>query len=262
MTAGTKTASQTNAKKTGRGDNESPQTGYLNVTRRVSVGLLFSLPLLAIYEIGAFMSRSDSNAAAVIIKSPISWLARHPKQTFGADPLLIVNSLLIVAIIAAVIHARRIGGLRLEYFGGMMGESVLYALLLGPLALAPLTGKIQIDSISPRFHNLIENIGLSAGAGFYEELFFRAILLGSIYYIGRRGAELKPFIAGTIALAASAGIFSTAHFLNPDEGPELGAFLYRLTAGMLLGLIYLSRGLGVAAWTHALYDVYVLCLVK
>ena len=245
------------------GDDDSTQDleeqGYFEVTRRLSVSLLFSLPLLAVYEIGALLTRSDSNAAAVIIKGPISWLQRHPEQVLGAAPLLIVNSLLIISVVAAVIHARRIGGLRIETFMGMLGESVLYALLLGPLALAPLTGRIHIGGFSPRLGNLLEGIFLSAGAGFYEELFFRAIVLGSIYYIARHGGELKPFVAGLVALAASAGIFSTAHFLNPGEGPELGAFLYRLTAGMLLGLIYLSRGLGIAAWTHALYDVYVLC---
>jgi hypothetical protein len=249
-------------KKNGNGDEtslEAGKQGYFDVTRRLSVSLLFSLPLLAVYEIGALLTRSDSNAAAVIVKTPISWLQRHPSQLLGAAPLLLVNSLLIVVIIAAVIHARRIGGLRIENFAGMFGESVLYALLLGPLALAPITGRINVGGFSPRLGNLLESIFLSAGAGFYEELFFRAILLGSIYYIARRGGGLKPFVAGIIALAASAGIFSTAHFLNPGEGPELGAFLYRLTAGMLLGLIYLSRGLGVAAWTHALYDVYVLC---
>jgi membrane protease YdiL (CAAX protease family) len=236
--------------------------GYFDATRRYSVSLLFSLPLLAVYEIGAFMRRSDSNAAAAILKTPISWLQRHPVQVFGADLLLLINSLLIVGIIAAVIQARRIGALRIENFAGMLGESVLYALLLGPLALAPITGRINIGGFSPQWAGLMDGIFLSAGAGFYEELFFRAILLGSIYYVARRGAGLKPFVAGIIALVASGGIFSTAHFLNPGEDPDLGAFLYRLTAGMLLGLIYLSRGLGIAAWTHALYDVYVLCFAR
>jgi membrane protease YdiL (CAAX protease family) len=38
------------------------------------------------------------------------------------------------------------------------------------------------------------------------------------------------------------------------------AMAYRTLGGMTFGLIYLYRGLGVAAWTHALYDVLVLAL--
>ena len=32
-----------------------------------------------------------------------------------------------------------------------------------------------------------------------------------------------------------------------------------LPAGMILGLVFLTRGFGVAAWTHAIYDLCVLC---
>ena len=109
--------------------------GYFATTRRLSVSLLFSLPLLAVYELGALLTRSDTSAAAVIVKTPISWLQRHPAQLFGADLALIINSLLIVAVIVAVIHARRLGALQLDSFAGMFGESLVYAMLLGPLAL-------------------------------------------------------------------------------------------------------------------------------
>ena len=28
---------------------------------------------------------------------------------------------------------------------------------------------------------------------------------------------------------------------------------------MILGLVFLARGFGIAAWTHAIYDLYLLC---
>jgi len=234
--------------------------GYFAATRRLSVSLLFSLPLLAVYELGVLLMRSEPSAAAAMVKTPISWMQRHPTELLGSNVALVVNSLLIVAVIAAVVRAKRLGALHLGTFAGMLGESAVYALLLGPAALAPLVGRFELGGFRPQFDQFASKVFISAGAGFYEELFFRAILLGSIYYIARRGGGLKPVVAGVIALVGSGGIFSSAHFLNPGEGPDLGAFLYRLSAGMLLGLIYLSRGLGVAAWTHALYDLYVLCL--
>ena len=33
------------------------------------------------------------------------------------------------------------------------------------------------------------------------------------------------------------------------------AFTFRAVAGLLLSGLYVARGFGIAAWTHALYDV-------
>ena len=38
----------------------------------------------------------------------------------------------------------------------------------------------------------------------------------------------------------------------------LYSFVYRLLAGVFFSALYLTRGFGVTAWTHALYDVFVL----
>ena len=37
-------------------------------------------------------------------------------------------------------------------------------------------------------------------------------------------------------------------------------FVYRTFAGVFFALVYQVRGFAVAAWTHTLYDVYVLSL--
>ncbi len=64
-----------------------------------------------------------------------------------------------------------------------------------------------------------------------------------------------------MSVTVSGAVFSGMHFLSPVESAELGVFVFRLVAGMALGIIFLVRGFGVAAWTHALYDVYVLCFL-
>ena len=38
----------------------------------------------------------------------------------------------------------------------------------------------------------------------------------------------------------------------------LNSFTYRFIFGLILNGLYLARGFGVAAWTHALYDVMVI----
>jgi hypothetical protein len=38
----------------------------------------------------------------------------------------------------------------------------------------------------------------------------------------------------------------------------LPSFVFRLVAGLLFSTMYLLRGFGITAWTHALYDVMVI----
>jgi hypothetical protein len=55
--------------------------------------------------------------------------------------------------------------------------------------------------------------------------------------------------------------FSLAHHIGPaGEAFRFSAFVYRTLAGVFFAAIYQVRGFAVAAWTHALYDVYVLSL--
>jgi membrane protease YdiL (CAAX protease family) len=64
----------------------------------------------------------------------------------------------------------------------------------------------------------------------------------------------------TIALLASSLVFSAAH-LEGFGGLEPWtrySFTYRLVLGLFLGLIYLTRGLAVAVYTHTFYDLLVL----
>ena len=235
------------------------ERSYFNVTRSWSGGLIFALPLLAVYEIGVLMFQSEINAAADILKTPISWLQQHPMQVFGADAVLLVGLALIAVALAAVWRVGRLGALRGGTFMGMFAESLLYAMILGPLALAPITGELKFGGFSPHLGDFPLKVVIAAGAGFYEEAFFRFIILGAVFYLAKEVGKLRPFTAGALALVVSGAFFSAAHFLGGNEAPELGTFIYRLAAGMILGLVFLTRGFGIAAWTHAIFDLYVLC---
>ena len=234
------------------------ERSYFNVTRSWAAGLLFALPLLAAYELGVLLLRSDVNAVAAGFRAPISWLQRNPVEIFGADLLLLINVALIAVALVAVWRVGKLGALHGGTFLGMFLESCLYALLLGPLALAPLTGDLQAAGFAPHLDRLPFKLVVAAGAGFYEEALFRFMLLGVIFYLAKGLGKLHWFTAGALALVVSGVIFSAAHFLAPGETPDLGAFIFRLAAGMILGVIFLIRGFGIAAWTHALFDLYVL----
>jgi membrane protease YdiL (CAAX protease family) len=99
---------------------------------------------------------------------------------------------------------------------------------------------------------------ISLGAGIYEELLFRVILVGALAAIGARAFGWTTRTAGIVAAVAGALLFSAFHYIGPYGDPlELGSFTFRALAGLVFSGLYLTRGFGIAAWTHALYDVYV-----
>ena len=57
----------------------------------------------------------------------------------------------------------------------------------------------------------------------------------------------------------SAILFSTFHFVGPyGDDPQIDLFTIRFIAGLILGAIYVFRGFGIAAYTHTIYDLFVL----
>jgi hypothetical protein len=62
---------------------------------------------------------------------------------------------------------------------------------------------------------------------------------------------------GAVILAAA--LFSGFHFVGAyGDSISMDLFLIRMAAGIVLGGIYVLRGFGVAAYTHTIYDLFVL----
>ena len=100
---------------------------------------------------------------------------------------------------------------------------------------------------------------LSLGAGLYEELLFRVLLVSGLLLLARRVLGWGPTLANTFAVCVGALIFSTFHYIGPFGDPfRLDSFVFRAIAGVAFSALYVFRGFGITAWTHALYDVLVL----
>jgi Type II CAAX prenyl endopeptidase Rce1-like len=100
---------------------------------------------------------------------------------------------------------------------------------------------------------------VSLGAGLYEELLFRVLLVGAIAALGTRAFGWRPVTAGVVAVGAGAIIFSAFHYIGPFGEPlDAGSFTFRLIAGIFFSALFVTRGFGITAWTHALYDVFLL----
>ena len=100
---------------------------------------------------------------------------------------------------------------------------------------------------------------LSLGAGLYEELFFRVVLVSGLATGARVLLGLSRRAAGVVAAVVGALVFSAFHYIGPYGDPlQLQSFVFRALSGLAFSGLYLLRGFGITAWTHALYDAFLL----
>jgi Type II CAAX prenyl endopeptidase Rce1-like len=247
----------------------SASAGYWYAARAPRYSLSFAFPLLIAYELlAALLSPSAlegvRNGADVLLKSLF--------VSFGGRDGLLVFGALLVGTGAVLVwrDLRRGGRLQVRVFLLMAVESVAIGLLFG-LVTGTLTGWFLGGIVDPAIPALTlqdsERMGLatqlmvSLGAGIYEELLFRVILVGAIAGAGRRLLGWSPTASGLLATLLGALIFSIFHYVGPYGDPwTLGSFTFRTIAGVLFSGLYLLRGFGITAWGHALYDVFLTVL--
>ena len=238
---------------------------YLTLTRTHSYSLLFALPLLVLYEAGAvYIARVEGSA----FRNGADVLLRTIFLMSGLESSIAVAGAVAMAATILIILERRRRKIPLKAtpFLGMVAESLLYAALLGiivggvtewildgvwmPLAAGGLTSM-----------SLSEGIVLSLGAGLYEELVFRVAIVGGLFGIFKAsGLGLRQ--AGVFSVILASILFSAFHYIGPyGDTWALPSFLFRFLAGVTFSVLFLVRGFGITAWTHALYDVLLVLTV-
>jgi hypothetical protein len=241
------------------------RSSYFAVSRAHRYSVLFALPLLLFYEaLAALLAQPGKgeirNGADVLLKSVFSAVAgRHGPTIFMA-----AVSLLAVGLVIVDLRKSR-DKLKPIVFAGMLAESALLAAGFGVVigvTTAKLLGALPALSISP-----LENMSwtarlmLSLGAGLYEELFFRVLLVTALAAGARILLGLGTRGAGTLAAIVGAFVFSAFHYIGPFGDPlELQSFTFRMLSGLAFSGLYLLRGFGITAWTHALYDSFLLLI--
>jgi hypothetical protein len=156
--------------------------------------------------------------------------------------------------------------LRLGYFGGMLVESsvlaVCFGLVIGTLT-AQLLGAAHLLAVQKvagvTTMSRPTQLMLSLGAGLYEELFFRVLLVSGLAAGGRLLFGFGDRAAATVAVIFSALLFSLFHYIPPyGDAFAIGSFTFRFLSGIAFSALYVTRGFGITAWTHALYDAFLL----
>lgn len=230
---------------------------YWSESRRPFASLAFIAPMLIVYELGIlwFGPASVRNGADV-------WL-RQVLSSMGLTHFFFLP-ILTCAILLGWHHVKR------ERW--RVGWTVLYGMLVeclvfggGLMLIASVPGALlSLDHDQDRFCYFVA----FCGAGIYEEMLFRLMLIPVLVAICRfAGAGRRPSLICSVIVASL--LFAAAHYrldlvigwwrLGIPIGETFSwiSFAFRVGAGAFFTALYVNRGFGVAAGTHALYDILV-----
>jgi hypothetical protein len=222
---------------------------YLNETRRPAYSAALILPFFVVYHVGTLVFRTTYiNGADALIIRVLSLLS---VQSVFASALVLVAGFAIWQLRSRA--SWKVDGSRLAW---LYAESLGYAWLL-LFVTGWLTIRLSFAAPSPR-QGVLERIVLYCGAGIYEELLFRAALVGLLLFLFTRLFGMGKTGGSVWAVVVAAVVFSLFHYVGPaGDRFQMVSFLQRFGGGVFFSILFVLRGFGVAAATHALYDVLV-----
>lgn len=233
---------------------------YLGRSRAPRYSLVFALPLLLLYEgLSAALTGSAvegvRNGADVLLKTLFVALG-------GREGLYVFGALLLGGGAFLVWRDRRAA--REPWQPGVLGlmllESAAYAsvfgVVVGWLTALVLRVPLGLSIGGVASLGLPTQLVVSLGAGLYEELAFRVLLVGGLVRLFLVLSPAGRGAATVLAVVVSALIFSGFHYVGPlGDRFAVPSFTFRAIAGVAFSVLYVTRGFGIAAWTHALYDL-------
>jgi len=231
-------------------------SSYWSLSRQPLASLLFISPILVAYEAGviALGPHAARNGADV-------WL-RCLLDVIGFGQYFLLPVLTISVLLGWHYTTHQPWRIPRGIFWGMAVESVLLAFCLrlilqlqGLLLQVAPGGTVAPGPVQHLVQLLRTRVGF-LGAGIYEELLFRVILLSLLAW-ALRGCRLPRVARLLLAVVASSLLFSAAHYVGGRESILWFSFLFRFIAGVFFAALFLYRGFGIAAGAHAGYDILV-----
>ena len=226
---------------------------YLDASQRPWMSLVFVLPMLVIYELatGLWGHYPVERAPAPIVAFN---LMQQFFAWFGATGRYL-PAMAVVGILLASHFARKDGWrLQFSHLFGMAVESVVMAvplIAIGSLTAYLLSQQLLAGLAQESPHNLI---AICFGAGIYEELVFRLIMMAALSLLIRDICGIGKKRAALLVVLASGVLFSGYHYLG-HEPFRVQTFLFRSLAGVYFAALFTFRGFGVTAGCHAAYDL-------
>lgn len=274
---------------------------YLERTSRPMYAIAFLLPFILFYEIGTVfintdvLSRTQVRVVAFVwLQEFLQYLGTGHKLAWLAPPLVVV-----VILLGLQIASHKPWWFCASDYPPMVLECAVLAVPLivlsmffnSPVANPPAGSQlphppaaIQVcaacvgqavapnvqrpplaqpagDAAGPR--SLMADIVTGVGAGIYEELVFRLILICALMVLLQDVIGIDHRNAVILSVLISAALFSAHHhhilFINGHLGRggpfSWMEFAFRTAAGVYFAVLFAIRGFGIAAGTHACYDI-------
>ena len=244
------------------------QLDYQKESTRPLVSLVFLAPMLIAYESSMLLlgPHTVRNGADIWLRQSLEWVG------FGQFFLL---PILTCIILLAWHHLRKEPWqVHMATLPRMLFESIALAVFL--LILAHLQGRLAAEwslqilpyesavepKVPPGFSRAWSRLIPYFGAGIYEELLFRLILLsGVIGLVQWLGASRRNSLVCGVILSSI--LFAASHyqiFVHYGDAFQWYSFTFRFLAGIFFSVLFLYRGFGISAATHAVYDILVVIL--
>jgi hypothetical protein len=234
--------------------------GYYAQSRGLALSFVLIGPLLVAYELMlVFVPRARRGGAGRFLFDILGVVARERTA-------IVFNTLLLAALLVAVIVLARRRKLRLNLIVPMVLESAAWAaglVAIGLLILRLWGESLQRADLSARASSILLAVFTSIEAGVFEEIVFRLCLVGILFWAGLQLFNGRRDRAAVFAVVLGAVIFALCHVARPDAAHLASArgrlhALFFFVSGLYFSALFTMRGLGVAVYTHVLYDVAVL----
>lgn len=253
---------------------------YLERTSRPIYAIWYLLVFILLYEVGTFLSGTDALSVSlqasqrrvvtfVWVRDFLEYAGFSSRMSWMAPPFVVV-----VILLAFQITSRTRWKVRFSDFVVMTAECVLLSLPLIVLSLIinrpadvnwsaiQAQADAAVETVRPGGAGLWADIVTGIGAGIYEELVFRLILISVLMIALQDVLRLDREPAIIFSVLISSLLFSVHHhfFFANGRLETIDAFLwskfiFRMLAGVYFAALYAVRGFGIAAGTHAFYDI-------
>jgi hypothetical protein len=242
---------------------QSERLSYWHIAQKPLPILVMLLPLIIGYEAALFFAPEEA------MVSPLAheWLLRmFERAGIPAEVALYMGgpAIVLVLFIWHVLQRDR-WAIRPLHPLLMYGESLLLAMpliVMGQLISFHMLTANGHENGMPALGSAWEGLVISIGAGLYEELVFRMLLIALLHTVFVNLFDLKESTGSTLAVLLAAVGFALYHPLQIDGQFSPGRLIFYLLAGSFFGAIYMMRGFGVVVGVHAMYDAIVILVIN
>ena len=225
--------------------------GYFAQSRSLALSFVLIAPLLLAYEVAlVYYPPAKAVGAGRFLRNVLG-------SVFQTRAGMVLNVVVIVVLLVAVFVLAKRGGLRLNLIIPMVLESTAWAAgLVGIAVVICFRLPYFLLDVGGGGSGVVQELVASIGAGVYEEIVFRLLLTSILYLAGLKLFQNRSGYAACFAIIIGSLIFAACH------GVAFGfLFVFFFVSGVYFSVLYTYRGLGVAVYTHAIYNIVVV-LVK